>query len=128
MTYRILADLVLLTHAFFMVFVILGGILVLWKRWLLWLHLPALIWGAIVIAMGWTCPLTPLENALRQMAGQESYSVSFIEHYLLFAIYPPGLTREVQMLLAALLIIGNFAVYATLYRHNKSSPDSRRRV
>lgn len=120
MIYRILADLILLTHALFVVFVIFGGLLVLWRRWLAWLHLPALAWGAIIISMGWICPLTPLENTLRQMAGQENYSSSFIEHYLLLAIYPPGLTRQIQLLLAALLILGNLFVYAVLYRRKRS--------
>lgn len=115
MTYRILAELVLLVHAFFVVFVVFGGLLAFWKRWLMWLHLPALTWGALVVAMGWICPLTPLENTLRAMAGQASYGSGFIEHYLLLAIYPPGLTREVQTLLAALLTFGNLIIYAVLY-------------
>lgn len=120
MIYRILADLVLLVHALFVVFAVFGGLLVLRRRWLAWLHLPALAWGAIIISMGWICPLTPLENTLRQMAGQESYNSSFIEHYVLLAIYPPGLSRQIQLLLAALLIMGNLLVYAVLYHSKKS--------
>lgn len=116
MLYNVLANLVLLTHGLFVAFVVLGGLLVLWKSWLAALHLPALAWGATVVAMGWICPLTPLENRLRHMAGQQGYIGGFIDHYLMSVIYPDGLTRDVQILLAALLIIGNLAVYAVLYR------------
>jgi hypothetical protein len=116
MTYRILADLVLAFHAAFVVFVMLGGLLALWKRWVIYLHFPALLWGTLVIAMGWVCPLTPLENALRRAAHEARYEGGFIEHYVLTAIYPSGLTREAQILLAMLLILVNAGIYATLWR------------
>lgn len=119
MFYRTLADLVLLAHALFIAFVVFGGLLAFWRRWLMWAHLPALAWGAAVVAMGWLCPLTPLENAWRQMAGQAGYQDSFIGHYLLSAIYPPGLTRNVQVLLAFLLIAGNAFIYAILCRRRQ---------
>lgn len=116
MAYRVLADLVLLVHALFLAFVVFGGLLALWKRWVMYLHFPALLWGAMLIAMGWICPLTPLENNLRLSAGNAGYSGGFIEHYLLAGIYPEGLTREIQILLAVLLVLGNAIVYAILYR------------
>ena len=116
MLYHALAHLVLLIHALFVAFVALGGLLVLRKPWLAWLHLPALAWGAIVVAMGWICPLTPLENTLRRMAGQQGYSGGFIEHYITSVIYPDGLTREIQILLTTILIVGNVAVYMVVYR------------
>lgn len=119
MPYRISADLVLLAHALFVTFVVFGSLLVLCKRWLLWFHLPALAWGATVIAMGWICPLTPLENTLRQLAGQENYNGGFIEHYLLLVIYPQGLTRATQITLAITLLIGNLVVYTALYCRRK---------
>lgn len=119
MIYQTLADLVLLAHAAFIAFVMFGGLLALWKPSIALVHLPALVWGAVVIAMGWICPLTPLENTLRQMAGSEGYSGSFIEHYLLLAIYPPRLTRGMQTLLAVLLVVGNLAVYTLLYHHRR---------
>ncbi len=115
MAYHILADLVLLLHAAFVAFVMLGGLLVLGKRWIIFLHLPALFWGAIVIAMGWVCPLTPLENNLRSLANDASYEGGFIEHYLVALIYPQGLTREIQMMLATLLIIVNAGIYVAVY-------------
>lgn len=116
MLYVALANIVLLIHGLFIAFVVLGGLLVLWKPWFARLHLPALTWGATVVGMGWICPLTPLENNLRQIAGQQGLDGGFIEHYLLSVIYPEGLTREIQVLLAALLIINNLTVYVVLYR------------
>lgn len=115
MTYRMLADLVLMVHAGFVAFVMLGGLLALWKRWLIYLHLPALGWGALVIAMGWICPLTPLENKLRMLANETGYTSGFIEHYLVALIYPQDLTREIQIVLAVLLLIVNAGIYSVMY-------------
>jgi len=116
MTYRILADLVLVVHGLFVAFVVFGGLLTLWKPRIAFWHLPALAWGAMVIGMGWICPLTPLEVSLRERAGQEGYAGGFIEHYVLGIIYPEGITRTTQMLLAALLIVGNLVVYTVWAR------------
>ena len=90
---RLLADAVLIVHGLFVAFVVFGGLLTLWRWRLAYLHLPALAWGAMVIGMGWICPLTPLEVSLRQQAGQQGYAGGFIEHYILAVIYPDGLTR-----------------------------------
>lgn len=119
MTYRILADLVLVAHGLFVAFVMFGGLLALWKRWVAYLHLPALAWGAMVIGMGWICPLTPLEVSLRERAGQEGYAGGFIEHYVLGVIYPEGIARTTQIVLAALLIAGNIIVYALWARRRR---------
>ena len=119
MLYNLLANTVLLVHGLFVGFVVLGGLLVLRRPRLAWLHLPALAWGAAVVGMGWICPLTPLENSLRSMAGQDGYSGGFIEYYLLSVIYPAGLTRQIQVFLATLLIIANLAVYTRWYRQLK---------
>jgi hypothetical protein len=116
MLYRILADGVLIVHALFIAWVIFGGLAGFWKRWLIWLHLPALAWGATIAGMGWICPLTPLENTLREQAGLQPYSGDFIHHYVAALIYPPQLTRGTQVLLASLLLGGNAVVYALLYR------------
>lgn len=117
MPHRLLADLVLALHLAFVVFVVLGGFLV--HRWphLAWLHLPALAWGVLIELAGWICPLTPLENSLRRGAGEAGYEGGFIEHYLLAVLYPDGLTRQVQLLLAAALLSLNMAVYARLAGH-----------
>jgi len=115
MFYLALAHLVLLIHAAFVTFVAFGGLLALWRPRMAYLHLPALAWGATVVAMGWICPLTPLENWLRMMAGKEQYEGGFIEHYLTMLVYPPGLTRDTQILLAILLVVANVAIYAVWY-------------
>lgn len=116
MTYHFLANAVLLLHALFVAWVVFGALAGFWKRWLIWLHLPALAWGAAVAGMGWICPLTPLENALREQAGLAPYAGDFVQQYLMPLLYPPGLTRPVQALLAALLLGGNAAIYLLLYR------------
>lgn len=122
MSYRLLADLVLMAHGLFVAFVVFGGLLALWKRWIAYLHWPALAWGALVIGMGWICPLTPLEISLRQQAGQQGYAGGFIEHYLLGLIYPEGITRKSQIVLAALLIVGNIVVYTLWARRGRRRP------
>jgi hypothetical protein len=119
MTYRILADLVLVVHGLFVAFVVFGGLLALWRPRMAYWHLPALVWGAVVVGMGWICPLTPLEVSLRQQAGQQGYAGGFIEHYLLGIIYPDGITRTTQMVLAGLLIVGNIVVYALWARRRR---------
>ena len=114
--YRIFADLVLVIHAAFILFVVFGGLLVIWWPRIAPWHLAAMAWGAVVMAFGWICPLTPLENMLRPIAGHASYRGGFIDHYIGALIYPPGLTRSVQIFLAAALIIGNAVVYGLLLR------------
>lgn len=115
MIYRALADLILLIHAAFVIFVAMGGLLVLYKRALMPWHLAALAWGVLIIGMGWICPLTPLENMLRQFAGQAGYAGGFIEHYVFRLIYPSGLTRGIQIGLAAGLLIINAGIYSWIY-------------
>jgi hypothetical protein len=115
MTYRLLADAVLIVHALFVAWVVFGGLAGFWKIRLAWLHLPCLLWGAAVAGMGWVCPLTPLENDLRIRAGLQAYRGDFIHQYLMPLLYPPGLTRNTQALLAGLLLGGNVLVYALLY-------------
>lgn len=111
MRYALAADVVMLLHFAFIAFALLGSFLVLWKRWIAWLHLPALAWGAWIEASGGYCPLTPLENHLRQLAGETAYGEGFVTHYLLPIIYPAGLTRDTQFLLLAILIGVNLAGY-----------------
>lgn len=119
MDYRLLADLVLVIHGLFVAFVVFGGLLALWKRWIAYLHLPALAWGALVIGIGWICPLTPLEVSLRQRAGGQGYDGGFIEHYLVPLIYPEAITRETQIVLAVLLVAGNLLIYTVWARRGR---------
>ena len=108
---RLAADALVILHLAFILFVIFGGWLA--PRWprLIWLHLPAVIWGVLVEWMGWNCPLTPLENHLRFVAGEAGYTGGFIDRYLLPLIYPAGLTREAQLLLGAGVVALNILVY-----------------
>lgn len=118
--YAWLADLVIGVHFLFIVFAVAGGALALRWRWMPWLHLPSLAWGATVEFTGWICPLTPLENVLRRAAGASTYTQGFVEHYLVPLIYPAGLTREWQWVLGGLLLVINAAVYALVWRRRRS--------
>ncbi|HLG53063.1 MAG TPA: DUF2784 domain-containing protein [Steroidobacteraceae bacterium] len=121
MLYRALADAVLVLHLAFILFVMLGGLLVLRLPWLAWLHLPAAIWGALIEFAGWICPLTPLEKQLRLLAGEEAYRGGFINHYVIPLIYPDGLTREMQWLLGVLVLAVNAAVYLRFWRKRQAA-------
>jgi hypothetical protein len=116
MAYRALADLVVLVHLAFVVFVLLGGFLALRWRWLPWLHLPAAFWGAAIEFGGLLCPLTPLEQWLRSSGGAVAYSGGFVEYYILPLIYPPGLSRPLQLLLGLVVVSINLAVYGVVIR------------
>ena len=115
--YRVAAELLVLVHLGFIVFVVAGGLTAFKWPWMAFVHLPAAVWGAIIEYRGWICPLTPWENQLRQLAGQDGYAEGFIEHYLLQIVYPPGLTREMQIMLGTAVIVINLIIYgALLYR------------
>ena len=107
-----LAELVVLVHFLFVLFIALGGLLVVRKRKLAWFHLPSVVYGAAIEFVGWICPLTPLENWLRARAGAATYHTGFIEHYLLPVLYPAGLTRRVQIVLGTAVLLVNIGVYA----------------
>jgi hypothetical protein len=119
MIYLAAADAVLLLHFAFVLFVILGGLLVLrWPRFA-FLHVPAALWGALIEFSGWICPLTPLEIELRERAGGAGYAGGFIEHYITAVLYPEGLTREIQIALGILIVLVNAAVYVVAFRRRE---------
>jgi hypothetical protein len=115
-----LADAVVVLHAAFVVFVVVGGFLVLrWPR-LVWVHVPAAVWGVLIEFAGWICPLTPLENALRTRAGDAGYSGGFVEHYVLHALYPGTLTPAVRYVLGGLAMGINVLAYVLVLRSRRS--------
>ena len=119
MVYRWLADLVLVLHLAFVLFVVLGGLLALrWPR-VAWVHVPVALYGALVEFVGFICPLTPLEVGLRQRGGEAGYEGGFVDHYITAALYPTGLTREVQLVLGVCVLVLNGAVYLTLARRGR---------
>jgi hypothetical protein len=118
--YGLLADAVLLAHAAFVAFVMLGGLLVLrWPR-LAWVHLPVVAWGAGIEFTGRVCPLTPLENHWRALAHEQGYAGGFVEHYVFGLLYPAGLTRNLQLALGLLVLVVNVAVYAWAWRRRRA--------
>jgi hypothetical protein len=123
MIYDALANAVLALHLAFIVFVVLGAALSWRFPRLRWLHFAALAWAAFIEFSGAICPLTPLENRLRRLAGGEGYGGGFIAHYLTPIIYPQGLTREWQVALGAAVIVINLAAYAAIhYAGRKREP------
>jgi uncharacterized protein DUF2784 len=120
MSYRILADLVVLVHLAFILFAVFGGILAfLWKRWA-WVHLPTVLWAALIEFVGNECPLTPLESWLREGGGSRGYHGGFVEHYILPILYPDSLTRPSQVVLGLFVLGVNLGVYSWVLRHRVS--------
>ena len=125
MLYGFLADVVLVIHLGFVLFVVAGAFLILrWPR-TAWFQLPAALWGVLVEWSGWPCPLTPLENWLSLKAGLAGYAGGFMEHHLFWLIYPAGLTPSVQRLLGIGVIVLNLAVYAWIWSRRRYSPKTR---
>jgi hypothetical protein len=123
MLYGVFADLVIVAHLAFVLFAVFGGLLVLrWKRWA-WLHVPAVLWAALIEFAGWVCPLTPLENWLRARGGGIVYQSGFVEHYILPLLYPAVLTRRLQIALGLFVLGINLGIYGWLvHRMTKARP------
>jgi len=118
MLYRVLANLVVVAHVAFILFAVLGGFLVLrWKR-CAWIHVLAFVWAALIAFAGWICPLTPLENWLRERGGESGYSTGFIEHYIIPVLYPVALTRGLQIVLGLFVLGVNLGIYWRVLRRN----------
>ncbi|MCP3898548.1 MAG: DUF2784 domain-containing protein [Desulfobacteraceae bacterium] len=122
MIYRILADLVVLAHFSFIIFVVTGGFFVIKWQKVLFFHIPAVVWGVLIEFTGWICPLTPLENELRLAGGEAGFTGGFIDKYIVALIYPEELTRSVQILLGFVVIVTNISIYGYLiYKLKKIS-------
>jgi hypothetical protein len=116
MGFRVLADATVVLHLGFVLFVVLGGLIVARWRRVAWVHLPAAGWGAWIEFAGWVCPLTPLENWLREQGGGTAYTSSFIEHYLLPILYPESLSRELQWTLGGIVLLINAVMYVVVFQ------------
>jgi hypothetical protein len=113
---RTLADSLVLIHLAFALFVLFGGLLVWRWRWVMGLHLPAAVWGALIEVFSWECPLTPLENELRHKAAQAGYEGGFVEHYFLPILYPAGAGRETHVIIGCLVVVLNVLIYWRVLR------------
>jgi hypothetical protein len=115
MPYRIGADLMLLAHFVFALFAVFGGLLAFYNSAWPWVHIPVVLWSSVVNLMSWTCPLTPIENALRIRAGQVGYSGGFIQHYIGRAVYPRGMPRQLELVAGISIVVGNVLLYAVVF-------------
>ena len=115
MIYNFLADLVVVLHGLFVLFVLLGGFLLFWKSSVAWYHIPAVFWAAGIEFLGWICPLTPLENMLREKAGVAGYDTGFVEHYIVPILYPASLTRQMQINLGIIVLSINVGLYLIVW-------------
>lgn len=120
--YRFLADAVVVLHLGFVLFVVLGGLLVLRWRRVMWAHLPAAAWGVLIEFGGWICPLTPLENNLRALGREPGYAGGFVEHYIVAILYPSGLTRGMQLAIGVFVLAVNGFVYWRIFRGRRRAP------
>ena len=116
MAYQLAAEAVLALHLLVVMFVIAGGLLVLWRPRLAWIHLPVVLWCTVVNVAGWTCPLTPAENLLRNLAGDAGYQGTFIEQYIAPIVYPGGMTRELEWTAGVSLPVWNVLIYVWIWR------------
>ena len=115
MLYIIAAYITVIIHLIFIIFVPLGGLLALKRRWWMLIHIPAFIYGALISFYGWICPLTPLENWLRRHGGLAGYRGGFIEHYLLPIIYPENLGRREAAIMGVCVLLINLIIYFLVF-------------
>src|SRR5262245_3905911 len=116
MGFRVLADATVVLHLAFVLFVVLGGLIVARWRRVAWVHLPAAGWGAWIEFAGWVCPLTPLENWLREQGGGAAYTSGFVEHYLIPILYPEWLFPQLQWALGGFVVLINAVMYLVVFR------------
>lgn len=118
MTYRLLADAVVVVHLAFVAFVAVGSLLALRRPRLVALHLPAVLYAAAIVTVGFDCPLTDLELALRDRAGQAGYEGGFVDRYLEDVLYPGDLTPVLRAAAASAIVAG----YAGLVARRRRRP------
>ena len=122
--YSMAADGVVVIHLGFILFVFLGALTLFRWPWMIWIHVPAAVWGGLVELLGAPCPLTPLENHLRRAGNAEAYGGGFIDHYIMPIVYPPGLTRETQVVLGVFILVLNFAIYYKFVTRKREARES----
>ena len=115
--YEFFANLTLITHFIFILFVIFGGLIFFIFSKVIYIHLPALIWGIYIEFTNSICPLTYLENWFLYLGGQTTYSGNFINKYLYKIIYPQGLSTDIQIYLGIILIVFNILVYGLILKN-----------
>lgn len=118
MQYRMMADMVVVLHFAVVLFVLFGGLLVIWRRWMAWVHLPIIAWVIFAELFQYLCPLTYLENWLRERGSGETYRGDFVAHYIMPVLYPDGLTSRMQILFGLLILAINFSLYAIAFRRH----------
>ncbi len=112
---RVAAEIVLLLHFLFVVFAIVGGFFVLLDPYVMWIHIPVVLWSSIVNLASWTCPLTPLEQKCRRLAGQTGYEGGFVQHYIGPLVYPGGMPRRMERIAGVSIVVWNAIVYAVIF-------------
>ena len=115
MFYRLAADFILIFHFCFVLFIVFGGLLVLRRRQMIWLHLPAVVWGILIEFFQWNCPLTTIENYLRGLGGESGYDDGFIDYFVSAILYSP-LSPNVRFALGLLLLVFNLTLYYFAFR------------
>ena len=115
MLYGLLANAVVIVHVGFVAFVVFGGILAWRWRRIAWIHVPTLLYGATIEFVGWVCPLTPLENHFRRLAGQSGYAGGFIEHYIIPVLYPTDWTIRLRVVLGTFVLVVNALAYGVYF-------------
>ena len=120
--YAVGAGLVVLVHFSFVLFVAAGALLSLKWRRAMWVHLPAVAWGAYIEFSGGICPLTPLENEFRAKAGLTYYGGDFVARYLFPVLYPEGLTRQAQIVIGLVVLLANLGLYVYVHTRRRTRP------
>jgi hypothetical protein len=112
--YSTLAILVLILHALFILWIILGALITRHRPLLRLLHIASLIWGIITELTLWPCPLTLLENWLEAKAGVQPYNGGFLLHYLDKLVYP-DISTTLLTIAGVFVCALNLAIYVWDY-------------